>query len=243
MKLSAKLVAATAEIKLLTVGEIKTAQDGIKSSLTKLDGAVHANFIQCLLHAEQHGDTSLMVRLLVHTIDAKSGYRRQGLINAMRKFSPMELTKDTINLSGILDEPGAKALVKQFPEDLTLDALEIGERRPFLVALADRTPFWTDMDNAERIVKPVWRDNVIGKIAAGSKEFRSAWANTQDGKAVDESKPFFDGPNGEAVLAFFDEVDNKVAELPKDNTRVIRTAETALAKAQADMADAEQKVA
>lgn len=240
MKLKAKLAAAAAEIKLLTVAEIKTAQDGIKSSLTKLDSAVHANFVQCLMHAEQHGDTSLMRRLLVDTIDAKSGYRRQGLINAMRKFSPMELTRDTINLSGILDDAGAKALVKQFPEDLTLDDLEIGERRPFLVALADRTPFWTDQDNAERIVKPVWRDNVISKINAGSKEFRAAWANTQDGKAVDESKPFFDGPNGEQVLAFFDEVDGKVAQLPKDNTRAVRTAQMALVKAQAEVTDAEK---
>jgi hypothetical protein len=75
---------------LLEKGAIKSDQDGIRVSLKDLDKRIHMNAVQCLLHAEKHGDTSLMRRLLVDIIDAKSGYRRQGIIAWMKEFSPTE---------------------------------------------------------------------------------------------------------------------------------------------------------
>lgn len=241
-KLLATAAANVAEIKLLSVEDIKKDQDGIKVSLAKIDQAIHANAIQCMLHAEKHGDTSLMRRLLVDIIDAKNGYRRQGLINWVKKFSPMELTRDTINLSGILDETGAKNLVKQFPEELTLDMFEIGERRPFLCWLAAKTPFWTDADNAERVAKAVYRDNLVSKMAAASKEFRAALANTvnpgtKDATAIDPKQPWWDGIHTDNVVALFDTVDKAVAGLPKDSTLQVRKAQAELAKAEAAMAE------
>ena len=41
------------------------------------------------------------------------------------------------------------ALRKQYPELAEMD-LKAGEKRPFLVEQANRTPFWSDADNAER---------------------------------------------------------------------------------------------
>lgn len=232
----APVVAASIVLTLLDVDAIKKDQDSIKRSLTRLDMAIHANAVQCLMHAQKHGDTSLMRRLLVDIIDAKTGYRRQGLINWVRKFSPMELKGDTINLSGTLDDAGRASLIKQFP-DVDQSKLVTGEKRPFLVHEANNTPFWTDADNNERVVKPVWRDNLLAKVNSAEKEFRAAWENTtKDGKAVDPTKPFFDGVHGDKVVSFFDEVAKLREALPKDATREVRQAQADLAKAEAQMA-------
>ena len=192
---------------------IKADQDVIKSNLTKLDMAIHNNAVQCMLHAEKHGDTSLMRRLLVEVIDTKTGYRRQGLINWMRKFSPMELKGDIINLSGV---------------DLK------GEKRPFLVEKANETPFWSDSDNREMVAKPVFRSNLMSKINSSIKEFRAAIANTSNGQPIDTTKPFFDCIYTDEVSAFFDELETKANELQTkkpDKTNEVRKAQNDLAEA------------
>lgn len=205
-------VAAIALV-LLSKDVIKADQDVIKSNLTKLDMAIHSNAVQCMLHAEKHGDTSLMRRLLVEVIDTKTGYRRQGLINWMRKFSPMELKGDIINLSGV---------------DLK------GDKRPFLVEKANETPFWTDADNREMVAKPVFRSNLMSKINSSIKEFRAAIANTANGQPIDTTKPFFDGIYTDEVSAFFDKLEVEANDLNSkkpDKTNEVRKAQTALAEA------------
>ena len=199
---------------LLGKDVIKRDQDGIKKSLTKLDMAIHNNAVQCLMHAEKHGDTSLMRRLLVDIVDAKSGYRRQGIIAWMRAYSPMELKGDVINLSGMTSD---------------------GEKRPFKIEAADKAPFWTNAKFDEAIVKPVYRDSVMGKINAAIREFKAAVANTQDGKPIDPTKPFYDGTNIDKVDEFFGKVEAEVVVLStyKDSTKDVRAAQATLKAAQA----------
>lgn len=204
---------------------IKKDQDGIRKSMVKLDAAIHANAVQCMMQAEKHGDTSLMRRLLIDIVDAKSGYRRQGVIVWMRKFSPMELKGDTINLSGLM------------PDGLT--------RRPWRLEEANATHFTTMADAQERVGRPIYRDALTSKVEAAVKEFRKAVDNTLDGKPIDKSKPFYDGIHVDKMIEFFDGIENKVVELSawKDSTRDARLAATTLAKATAELEEAEKALA
>jgi len=206
---------------LWTKEAIKADQDKIRSNLVSLDKAIHVNAVQCLLHAEKHGDTSLMRRLLIEVVDAKTGYRRQGLINWMRKHSPMELKGDIINLSGT-------------------DAQ--GNKRPFKLDEADKKPFWTDSDNAERVVKPVYRDNVMSKVNSAIREFKAAIANTVNGQPIDPTKPHFDGIHADKVVDFFEQVEKLANGLPKDETRVVRQAQQQIREAVGDDKEAKELV-
>lgn len=206
---------------LLEKTVIKKDQDGIRASLIKLDAKIHANAVQCLMHAEKHGDTSLMRRLLVDIVDAKSGYRRQGLIAWMRQFSPMELKGDNITLSGTIN----------------------GERRPFKVDEANVTPF-TSLASAREMlaVRPVFRDNLTSKVERAIKEYRAAVANTiiEPGKPPapkDIKLPFYDGIHLDKMEEFFDKLDNQLGEVMSwnDSTKDVRVARDQLVKAQLEV--------
>lgn len=212
---------------LLEKAVIKKDQDGIRVSLVKLDGRIHANAVQCLLHADKHGDTSLMRRLLVDIVDAKSGYRRQGLIAWMRQFSPMELKGDNITLSGTID----------------------GERRPFKIEEANKTPF-TSLASAREMLamRPVFKDNLTSKMERAIKEYRAAVENTiiEPGKPPapkDVKKPFYDGIHLDKMEQFFDTVEGQLSEVLSwaDSTKDIYTARDALKKAELEVAEAAKK--
>lgn len=176
---------------LLGKDVIKADQDGIRKSLIKLDASIHANAVQCLLHAEKHGDTSLMRRLLIDIVDAKSGYRRQGLIAWMRRFSPMELSGDVIKLTGTLN----------------------GEPIPFDVKTANMTPFTDIPEFAEMVQwKPVFKGGFEAKIERAIKDYRAAVENTkiENGKVmgpVDPKKPYYDGIKLDKMDTIFDQLE------------------------------------
>lgn len=203
-----KIIKEAGVLALLSKDAIKADQDTIRVSLVALDGAIHANAVQCLLHAEKHGDTSLMTRLLVDIVGDKTGYRRQGLIQWMRAFSPMELAGKVINLSGT-DGKGAK--------------------RAFLIAEANATPFWTSTKFKE-IVKPVFLQTAVGKVDAMYREIMSAAENTVNGKPVDASKPFYDGLNMDKIVDFATKVKEMRDALPADETLAVRKAQAEQAK-------------
>lgn len=206
---------------LLEKGVIKKDQDGIRASLIKLDARIHANAVQCLMHAEKHGDTSLMRRLLVDIVDAKSGYRRQGLIAWMRQFSPMELKGDNIALTGTIN----------------------GERRPFKVEEANTTPFTALASAREQLaVRPIFKDNLTSKVERAVKEYRAAVANTliepgQPPKPKDIKLPFYDGIHLDKMEEFFDMLDGKLGEVMSwnDATKDVRVAREQMAKAQVEL--------
>jgi len=194
------------KLEIMSSDIIRKTQDAIRKSLVGLDQAIHDNAVQCMLHAQEHGDTSLMRRLLVEIIDAKTGYRRQGLIVWMRTFTPMELTKDNINLSGV-------------------DAQ--GEKRAWRIEEAHETPFWS-LNAADEVVKPMFQDTWLGKINAATKEFRAAAQNTLNGKPIDPTKPFYDGVGTDKIMSFFDEVEKLKANIPADSTKDVRKAQETL---------------
>lgn len=212
---------------LLAVDAIKAGQDRIRKSVMSLDMEVHANAVQCLMHAEKHGDTSLMTRLLMEILDDKTGYRRQGLIAWMRAFSPMELNGKKITLTGMLD----------------------GKKRPFDIQKANDTPFYSAPRFAEREVKPIFQDTLLSKFDTMVREFEAAWANTMNGKPIDPKKPFYDGIHSAQIIDFIEKGKAMRSGLPVDATREVYMARKNLHEAEAfvkanapDAASAEPKV-
>lgn len=217
---AAVIDAAVAEtLKLLDKEVIKKDQDGIRRSLVKLDASIHANAVQCLLHAEKHNDTSLFRRLLVDIVDAKSGYRRQGLIAWMRKFSPMELHGDVIKLTGTID----------------------GVRKPFRCEEANKTAF-TDLKEADEQVgeRPVFRDNITGAVERAVKAYKAAVENTlivpgKPAVAKDPKKPFLNALHMDKLEDGMAKIGLIAAELNAlpDSTKDVYDARVQMQKAEA----------
>lgn len=218
---------------------IKTDQDGIKLDLSKLDVRIQNNHMQCLMHASLHGDTSLERRLLIDIIDEKSGYRRKGLIAHMRLFTPMELSGEVINLSGVVTTSWVAQIIKLAPEGFQPPAL--GEKRPFLLELALQHPF-TSLDVAREMVpyKPVFKDTILSRIEAAQRAYKAAIANTvivagEPPKPIDPSKAFYDGIHLDKMDAAFDNIEAIMADVEswKDETKVVREAREQAKKAEA----------
>lgn len=218
-------VAPVIALILLSKDEIKAHQDSIRVNLLSLDAAIHANAVQCLMHAEKHGDTSLMRRLLMDVIDDKSGYRRQGLIKWMRAYSPMELKGKDINLSGT-DGKGVK--------------------RPFMISEADADHFAKNPNYAEQ-VKPIYQQTILSKFNAGVRDIMNAMENTLNGKPIDPKKPYFDGKNGDVLVDFAKYVKDHIDQIPADTTlelaKAKQTREEADEFIKANEAEGETKVA
>lgn len=219
-----KEIKTAAGLVLLDKEEQKANQDALRINLLKVDQQVHAAGVQALFHASIHGDTSLMRRLVVDIIDDKMGYRRQGLINWMRKHSPMELVGKEIKLTGMIDsEAQRKLMIEAFPhEDEKL--FVVGERRPFLVDSSNATFFATDNANKEQ-VRPIFQATLISPIFAAQKKFTSAIENTANGKPVDPSKPYYDGKHGDTVAEAMDKIKAILDGLPADATAEVRAAQ------------------
>lgn len=234
------LMAVNPDFALLSSDEIKKTQDGIHKTLVKLDINVHQNAIQCLAHAAEHGDTSLIRRLLVDTLGDSTGYRTQGLIQWMRLHSPCELKAKNVNLSGIIKSDAERTqLIKHFNEQSEVtglavdpDLFVVGERRPFMLAEATMAD-WKGANYAREQVKPLFQQSVLDPITAARKRIMTAMENTANGQPINPSKPFYDGKHGDSVVNFFDEVAKLQAKLPADTTQELRAAMLAVKENQA----------
>lgn len=211
---NAKIETMTSVPALLSADEIKLDQDSIKKTLNALDKQIHLNAVQCILHCEEHRDTSLMVRLLVEIIDADTtGYRRQGLIAWMKYFTPMRLSGKTINMSGKGDDE---------------------KELPFNIEAAYKTPFWKLVKEPENKLRPMYQQGVIGAINKAIKDFEEAVANTNDkGEPIDKDKPFYKGKNSAVLINFAVEVKKLEAIIPADSTKDIDKAQQKQAQAAA----------
>lgn len=205
--------------------DIKKDQDSIRKALTELDASIHMNAVQCMMHAEEHGDTSLFRRLVVDIVNKQTGYRLQSLIAWMRAYSPMVLVGDVIKLTGVTED---------------------GEKIPWRVKEAFKTPFWTakQFDEAPPL-RPVFRDALMAKVNTAIRDFKNARDNTVNGKPVDPLKPFFDGLHETEVASAFANIEAEVIHLQtfRDSTMEARKAEKALKRAHAELAEAREATA
>lgn len=207
--------------KLWSKEDIKKDQDAIRGVIVSLDTQIHQNAIQCVLHAEQHGDTSLMRRLLIDIVDEKTGYRRNSIILWMRAYTPMELVGDVIKLTG-MDAEGK-------------------HKRPWLIEKLVNTPFYSAKQFADPPIKPMYRDSVLGALQKAIKDFNNAKENTvvTEGKAtpIDKTKPFYDGVNLQAMDEAVGKVQGVVIDLSswQDSTKEARQAAERLRIAAAEV--------
>ena len=213
-----EIVAPAALLVLLDKEVIKSNQDSIRKNLLSLDGDVHSNAVQCMLHAKTHGDTSLFARLLNDILDEKTGYNRRGVIRWMRAFSPMELDGKKITLTG-LDENG--------------------KRRQFDIEKANATPFYTSAELNQQGVKPIFQDTLLSKFDTMVREFERSWENTkQEGDKllpIDPKKPYYMGtPSAAAkVVSFIESGKLLRGTVVSDDSRDIYMAQQRLARDEA----------
>lgn len=219
-----KVIKSVKGLVLLDKDEQKAGQDTLRVNILTVHQQAHQWAVQALFHASVHGDTSLMRRYLVDIVDDKSPLRRQGIINWMRKHSPMELVGKEIKLTGIVSsEAQRKLMLEAFP-DASPDLFVVGERRPFLVDEANAMIFTEDRGNAEQ-VKPVFQATLISPIFAAQKKFTNAIENTANGAPIDASKPFYDGKHGDVVADAMDKIKAILDGLPADATAEMRAAQ------------------
>jgi hypothetical protein len=217
---------ATNKLELLAKDVIKSNQDMIRVSLTKLDAWIHANAVQCLLHAQKHGDTSLFRRLLVDIVEKDSGYRRQGLIAWMRAYSPMELHGDVIKLTGVNN----------------------GVPIPWDIETAAKTPFRKADKFAEQLAfKPKFKNDLVSVIDRALKTYKKSIENTkiENGRVVgpiDPKEPYYNGIHLDKMDEIFGEIETaaKKFETFADDTAEVAAARKARAQADSFL-DAKEK--
>lgn len=148
--------------KLQSAKQIGVLVDTAITHTQKGDEIVHTAAIQCLAHAEKHGDTTLMDRLVK---GLGKSVRRQALILWVHDFSPIRWNGD--------------GQVGQAPAKIKRDGKEQDNPnyRPYNVDKADATPFYDYAPGAERTARPLSFDGIIavvegleGKIARAIKE-------------------------------------------------------------------------
>lgn len=108
---------------LLQTNDIKTAIKWIKTTGKKFDNKVHETAVQTIMHAQQHGDVTLVQSLL--NAMPKSG-RAEALAHWVREFTPLTVLGKAGNFSVKL----SKKSVREYKID---DA----EATPFYELTAD----------------------------------------------------------------------------------------------------------
>jgi hypothetical protein len=133
-----------------TFKQVMTMIGQVKATSAKLDNLVHATAVQCLCHAEAHGDVRLMGSLLEQI---GKGYRRKGLIVWVEMFSPVRVNGD-----------GKIGLLKPEAKNYT----------PFKTDEAEAKPFWTLAEAEEQTKKPLTLEALKGMVAALEKKIDRA---------------------------------------------------------------------
>jgi len=176
----------------------------------KLDITVHNLAVECLEHAQQHGDFTLFARLIgdVKTAGGVSygrgvRSRRLGLLEWATKFSPIRVNGDGV--MGVLPET-SKAYV------------------PFNVEAAQETPFYDLAGEAGRRTtnNPFGIEQMLGRIGSFSKAIdKAVEAGTLQGDEAalktlaQEANAFFAKRAREMGLIGEDNKPVKASEAPK----------------------------
>lgn len=139
-------------MKLQTAEAINKAIASIKSLSTKLDKDIHSTAVQCLAHAEAHGDFTLCGKLVAAMGQAA---RRQDMIVWFAQFGPVKINKKTFEAS-----------MRRKHED---------GYNPFDVETAERTPVWDLI--ADKPGRLIGLSDVIGVLFSRRKSMLEAQEN------------------------------------------------------------------
>lgn len=107
-------------VKLLSKTAITKMQDSIFKTGKDLNAKVHECAVQCMLHAQKHGDTTLMERLVKGLQENLPGYVVAGLVKWSKDNSPVVVETDTKgHVTGSHMAKEGDRGYKPFVEDMT----------------------------------------------------------------------------------------------------------------------------
>lgn len=139
-------------MQMLPTKQVSKMIASIAKRAAKLDVDIHIAAIQCMLHAQEHGDVTLIDRL-VNSLG--KSHRKLGLMIWVTGFSPIAWNGD--GKVGLLKEGVNKTFV------------------PFNIEGADETPFWAYEPSNEAIkAGPVTLEKLMAVINQMSKRIDKA---------------------------------------------------------------------
>lgn len=134
---------------LLSSADIEKRITSIRSRSRKMDMDIHTTAVQCLAHAEKHGDVTLCGRLIGAMGHAS---RRQDLIAWFAYFGPVAINAKTFKPTQ------RKATHEQY--------------RKYDVAGAEETPFWVLIQ--DKPPAPLAFSDIVGRTWAALKAAETA---------------------------------------------------------------------
>jgi len=143
-------------MKLQDIKTINKQIASIKGRSAKLDADIHNTAVQCLMHAEQHGDFTLCGKLVGAMGNSA---RRQDMIVWFKTFGPVKINTKTFEAS------------KRKKHE--------NEYAPFDVETAEKTPFWELIE--DKPGQPMGLADLVGVLF--SRRRRAIEAN-EEGRYV-----------------------------------------------------------
>ena len=184
-------------VKLLAAGKITGLIEAVEKAGTAYQSVLHQALVQCLAHAAEHGDRSLLARLVGGKIKSKKGEVTENYPGVLSKAtSPREVRLWVSHNSPLRwDTDGAIVVSKT--------AVEKGQA--YTLDEADAQPFWAMPENEKDRARPLTYDNILTVVKGLRKRLE---------KALDEDR--FDG-DPVAVRQYLDALE--AVEPPKVNKR------------------------
>lgn len=165
-------------LKLMPLRAINGLILRVKNIGVKADALIHETGVQCLLHAEQHGDAMPFLRF---TEALGKSVRRRGIIVWSETYSPIRINGD-----------GKIGLMKADAKGFTA----------FNTDAANANPFWTLDAAAERTARPLSFEVLKGVLASYRRKIEAAKKGDNKFELQDDAASmlsYLDALNGVAI--------------------------------------------
>lgn len=194
---------ATTTVKLMSASNVRKSIDANTRMIAVGLVGLHADMVQCMLHAEKHGDITLAQYLMQQVRDNCKGVVVAGIAQWFAKFSPIKLTsKDGVVQAELLKE-GDKGF------------------KPFNSGEAETTPAMESREVTDRANRPIVKPTISyfkGRIAGFAKQ-----VDNYNEKAADNEK--FSNDEAAVIKTWLNsitEFGNKVSVLNEDGKMVAK---------------------
>lgn len=194
---------ATTAVKLMSAANVRKSIDTNTRMIAVGLVGLHADMVQCMLHAEKHGDITLAQYLMQQVRDNCKGVVVAGIAQWFAKFSPIKLTSQDGVVNAELLKEGDKGY------------------KPFNSAEAETTPAMESREVTDRANRPIVKPTISyfkGRIAGFAKQ-----VDNYNEKASDNEKlSADDAALIKTWLNAVTEFGNKVSVLNEDGKPVAR---------------------
>lgn len=197
---------ATTKVKLMSAGTVRKSIDANTRMIAVGLVGLHADMVQCMLHAEKHGDITLAQYLMQSVKDNCKGVVVAGIAQWFAKFSPIKLTSKEGVVSAELLKEGDKGF------------------KAFNSAEAETTPALESKEVTDRANRPIVKPTIAyfkSRIAGFAKQVDNynEKADIQEKLNADEVATL------KTWLASVSEFGNKVTVLKEEGRVIARVPE------------------